>query len=74
MVVQRLLIEREDLGFIKMPKKCYICEEPAVYQIKGTANYYCKKCAKELFNDTKLLLKIEEEAKKLKKFIENSVL
>ncbi len=56
-----------------MPK-CNICDGPAEYQIKGTNNYYCKKCAKELFNDTKLLLKVEQEAKKLQKFIDEQVL
>ncbi len=56
-----------------MSKRCIICDEDAVYQVKGTNNYYCKDCAKEYFNDVKLLVKIEDEISAMKKFVEEKV-
>ncbi len=56
-----------------MSKKCIICGEEAVLQVKGTNNYYCKKCALEYFGDLTLLVKIEEEANKLKKFVDDKL-
>lgn len=53
-----------------MPKKCIICEKSAIYSIKGTSDYYCEECAIDNFGDTSLLVKVEEQAKKLKKLIE----
>ncbi len=41
-----------------MPKKCIICEDEAEYGIRGTSDYYCKKCAKENFADLGLLEKL----------------
>lgn len=54
-----------------MAKKCIICEEPAVFKIKDTLDFYCKTCAEENFADLTMLLKLEEEAKLFKKVIED---
>ncbi len=43
-------------------KKCIICGKEAKYQIKGTNNYYCEECAKELFSDLSVLIPIEESS------------
>ncbi len=43
-----------------MAKKCIICEEPAVFKIKDTLDFYCKTCAEENFADLTMLLKLEE--------------
>ena len=56
-----------------MDKKCIICNKPAEYQIKGTSDFYCRECAEELFNDLKMLIKIEEEVKCLKKHIDEKM-
>jgi len=56
-----------------MPKKCVICGDDAVFQIKGTNNYYCQSCAETLFSDTKLLVKVEEEAQAFKKFLDQQI-
>lgn len=54
-----------------MPKKCTVCgEEEAKFYIKGTNNYYCEECARELFNDISLLKQVDEQAKKLKQEID----
>ena len=54
-----------------MPKKCTVCgEEEAKFVIKDTNNYYCEDCAKEMFNDISLLQSVEEQAKQLKKEID----
>ncbi|MBS3124432.1 hypothetical protein J4437_07440 [Candidatus Woesearchaeota archaeon] len=53
-----------------MTKKCIICNNEASFQIKGTADYYCKECAEENFADLDLLVKVEEEALQLKEFVE----
>ena len=55
-------------GFTPMPK-CIICGGLAEFQIKGTSNYYCRECAEQMFNDTRLLLKVEKEAERLKMFV-----
>ena len=52
-----------------MPKKCIICEENAIYAIKGSSEFYCEECAKEHFSDIELLQKIEGHAKLLKNLI-----
>ena len=56
-----------------MPKKCVICGDDAVFQVKGTNNYYCEGCAETLFSDTKLLVRVEEEARALKKFLDEHI-
>jgi hypothetical protein len=56
-----------------MAKKCIICGDEAKFQVKDTNNYYCDSCAETLFSDTKLLLKVEQEATRLKKFIDEKL-
>ena len=51
-----------------MVKKCMICGEEAIYKIKDTPDYYCPECAEENFSDLDMLVKVEEEAQKLKNF------
>jgi hypothetical protein len=43
-----------------MPKKCIICNEKAVFAIKGTSDFYCENCAEENFDDLTCLEKIKE--------------
>ena len=49
-----------------MVKKCIICESEAVYKIKDNPDFYCQECAEENFSDLSLLVKVEEEAQRLK--------
>lgn len=56
-----------------MTKKCIICNKPAVYRIKDTPDFYCNDCAEENFGDVNLLVRVEEEAQKLKEYIETKV-
>lgn len=56
-----------------MTKKCTICNKPAVYRIKDTPDFYCNDCAEENFGDVNMLVKVEEEAQKLKEYIETRV-
>jgi len=56
-----------------MPKKCIICDNPAQYVIKDTSDGYCQECAIECFNDTSLLLSVEEQAQELKKLIKENM-
>lgn len=53
-----------------MPKKCTICGAEARFNIKDTSEYYCQDCAEEQFDDISALVKVEEQAKKIKKMIE----
>ncbi len=56
-----------------MGKKCVMCEEEAVYVIKGTSDKYCSDCAEENFGDVSMLETIEKaelEAAVLKKHVE----
>ena len=53
-----------------MGKKCIVCDAEAVYKIKDTSDYYCQECAQENFADLSLLVKVEEEAQRLKAFVE----
>ncbi len=53
-----------------MGKKCIICDEEAIFKIKDTSGYYCQDCAEENFADTTILVKVEEEAQRLKEYIE----
>jgi len=52
-----------------MGKKCIICNEEAKYKIKDTSDCYCQECAEENFADLTVLVKVEEEAQRLKKFL-----
>ena len=56
-----------------MTKKCVLCEKEAELQIKDISDFYCKECANEQFSDITLLIKVENDAKKLKKYIEESL-
>jgi len=56
-----------------MGKKCIICNEEAIYKIKDTSDYYCQDCAEENFADTSILIKVEEEALRLKEYIEQKL-
>jgi len=53
-----------------MSKKCIVCDAEATYKIKDTSDYYCQECAQENFADLSLLVKVEEEAQRLKAFVE----
>lgn len=53
-----------------MAKKCIICGERAEFRIKNGSESYCEECAKMQFGDIELLQKVEEDAKKLKKYVE----
>ena len=55
-----------------MGKKCIICNHEATLSIKGTSDFYCEECAKEQFEDTAYLTKIEDQSNnKIKKVIED---
>lgn len=54
-------------------KKCIICGADAVFCIKGSSDYYCEGCAMEHFADISYLQKIEQEAKALKKIVDEKI-
>jgi hypothetical protein len=56
-----------------MPKKCIICGEEATYGINGTSDFYCKECAEENFADIDMLKKLEEDAEKLKAYVDEKI-
>ncbi len=56
-----------------MGKKCTICNAQAKLQIKDTSDYYCDDCAKENFGDITMLVKIEQESQRLKRFLEEKI-
>ena len=56
-----------------MGKKCIICGKEAEYGIKDSNEFYCQECAKEHFNDLSLLVKVEEQAKAIKKLIKDKI-
>ena len=56
-----------------MAKKCLICDDEATYCIKGTFDFYCEPCAIEQFGDVAVLVRVEEEAKRLKDMIDKSI-
>ncbi|MCK5283320.1 MAG: hypothetical protein KAK00_07970 [Nanoarchaeota archaeon] len=53
-----------------MPKECIICSEEAEYGIKNINEFYCKDCAEPHFGDIDLLIRVEKDAQKLKRYIE----
>jgi len=56
-----------------MTKHCIICNDPATLKIKDTPDYYCQGCAEENFADLSMLVKVEEEAQKLKEFVKEKI-
>jgi hypothetical protein len=57
-----------------MAKKCIICQaRDAAFCIKGTNNCYCYRCAVEHFGDVGLLVRLEDDAKKLKEYIDKRI-
>ena len=56
-----------------MAKICCLCDTKAKFVLKSTTDYYCKECAIDFFGDISLLLPLEEQAKQLKKFIDEKV-
>ena len=55
-----------------MGKKCIICYEPALFCIKDSSECYCNECAEEHFSDISLLVKVEEETKKIKEIVDKN--
>ena len=53
-----------------MGKKCIVSDTEASYKIKDTSDYYCQECAQENFADLSMLVKVEEEAQRLKALVE----
>lgn len=56
-----------------MAKKCIICGNPAQFCVKSSSECYCPECAEEQFGDLDLLVKIEEEAEKLKSVLKEKM-
>jgi hypothetical protein len=56
-----------------MPKKCIICGEEARFAVKDTSDFYCEPCAGEQFGDIAMLVKVEDQASKLKKVIDDKL-
>lgn len=64
------------MGFLLrevMGKKCIICEADASYKIKDTSDFYCAECAEEHFADLTLLVKVEEEAQRLRQVLKEKI-
>jgi hypothetical protein len=55
-----------------MPK-CTICDAEAEFCVKGASTYYCESCAAEQFGDVTYLVKVEGEAKQLKKAVDDAL-
>ncbi len=55
-----------------MVKKCIICGEEAKLGIKDTSDYYCEDCAREHFDDISVLISVEEQARKIKKLVDEA--
>lgn len=56
-----------------MVKKCLICSKEATFQIKDTSDFYCNECAEDNFADLSVLIKVEQDAQRLKKFIKEKI-
>lgn len=56
-----------------MAKKCIICGNEAEFCIKGSSECYCPGCAEEHFGDVNMLMKVEEEAQKLKSMLDEKI-
>ncbi len=72
MIQNSNLFKREQV-YNGMTKKCIICDEIATFKIKDTPDYYCQTCAEENFADLTVLMKVEEEAQKLKAYVKEKV-
>ena len=55
-----------------MAKKCIVCDKDAEFCVKGSSEYYCEECAQEHFADISYLQKVEEQARMLKKLVEDN--
>ena len=73
----KIILRHFDITFIKnlrnikvMGKKCTICDDPAEFCIKNSSECYCKECAEEHFSDVSLLIKVEEQAKRIKELVD----
>ena len=71
----KILLERFinnfQLSSLQMNKKCIICGESASLMIKDTNDYYCEDCAVDNFDDISSLVRVEEQAKKLKHIVDD---
>ena len=56
-----------------MAKRCIICNTEAIFKIKDTSDYYCKDCAQDNFSDVSMLMSVEEEAQKLKQYLQEKM-
>jgi hypothetical protein len=56
-----------------MAKKCNICGNEAQYAVKDTSDFYCNTCAEEQFGELSLLVRVEDQAAKLKKVIDDKI-
>ena len=56
-----------------MNKKCVVCDAEAKYKIKDTSEFYCIECAEEHFGDLKMLVTLEDEARRLKEYITEKI-
>ncbi|MBD3164049.1 hypothetical protein GF323_02530 [Candidatus Woesearchaeota archaeon] len=54
-----------------MAKRCIICGDNAGFKIKDGNEFYCEECANMQFGDISILVKVGENAGKLKQFIED---
>jgi hypothetical protein len=53
--------------------KCVLCDKEAEFFIKGTNDGYCKECAEDNFGDISYLITAEDQARALKKAIEEKL-
>ena len=53
-----------------MAKRCMICGDKATLRIKNGSEFYCDECALMQFGDVAMLVKIADDAAKLKKYTE----
>ena len=56
-----------------MAKKCILCGEASVLRIKDTSDFYCQECAEDNFADISILVKVEDEAQRLKAIVDEKL-
>ena len=56
-----------------MAKKCILWGEAAVLRIKDTSDFYCQECAEDNFADISILVKVEDEAQRLKAIVDEKL-
>jgi hypothetical protein len=56
-----------------MPKRCIICGKEARFMVKDSSDFYCEECALEQFGELSLLVKVEDQAAKLKKAVDDKL-